>query len=212
MTRERSHYEVLCLPQECDAADVKRAYRRLALEFHPDRGNSRSGVDLTSIAIESFEGEKGILSNQDEFMRAHEAYKCLMDEKRRRAYDAELTIFLLRNNGNAVKYLNGNASTGASISGPRERWDGSGVIWLEVDLDDMDVEEESETVFKGRKTAIGDQEGVKRCLYSYSCKCGGVYSTHEDELAVGIDTVGCNGCSCRIKILYESSISNESNG
>ncbi|KAJ9453960.1 Chaperone protein DnaJ [Diplonema papillatum] len=32
-----SHYEILGVPADCTAGDVERAYRRRALETHPDR-------------------------------------------------------------------------------------------------------------------------------------------------------------------------------
>ncbi|MBM3958710.1 MAG: molecular chaperone DnaJ [SAR202 cluster bacterium] len=67
MTTKRDYYEVLGLPREASAEDVKKAYRRLALEFHPDR-NKASGA-------------------AEKFKEVNEAYHTLNDPERRAAYD-----------------------------------------------------------------------------------------------------------------------------
>ncbi|MBI2965021.1 MAG: molecular chaperone DnaJ [Chloroflexi bacterium] len=67
MTTKRDYYEVLGLPREASAEDVKKAYRRLALEYHPDR-NKNAGA-------------------ADRFKEVNEAYHTLNDADRRAAYD-----------------------------------------------------------------------------------------------------------------------------
>lgn len=67
MTTKRDYYEILGLPREASAEDVKKAYRRLALEYHPDR-NKTSGA-------------------ADRFKEVNEAYQTLNDPERRAAYD-----------------------------------------------------------------------------------------------------------------------------
>ncbi|KAI8064449.1 DnaJ domain-containing protein [Gongronella butleri] len=58
------------------------------------------------------------------------------------------------------------------------------VINEEVDLDEMDYDEEKRE-------------------FQLLCRCSGTYTITEDELEDGIDTVTCNNCSLRIRVLYE---------
>jgi molecular chaperone DnaJ len=65
----RDYYEVLGVAQDAKAADIKRAYRRLARRYHPDI----SGDDRTT-----------------SFREVARAYEVLGDPGRRRTYDAAL--------------------------------------------------------------------------------------------------------------------------
>ncbi|GAN07165.1 DnaJ homolog subfamily C member 24 [Mucor ambiguus] len=57
-------------------------------------------------------------------------------------------------------------------------------IGAEVDLDDMEYDENDRS-------------------FSLVCRCSGEYVITEDELEAGIDVVGCNNCSLRIRVLYD---------
>jgi len=65
---KRDYYEVLGVPRDADAATMKRAYRQLAMQFHPDRNPN----DPTA---------------EDKFKEATEAYTVLSDEQKRKRYD-----------------------------------------------------------------------------------------------------------------------------
>jgi DnaJ-class molecular chaperone len=65
----RDYYQVLGVERNASAADVKRAFRRLARELHPDV----NGHDPEA---------------EEKFKAAAEAYEVLSDPERRRAYDA----------------------------------------------------------------------------------------------------------------------------
>ena len=68
---ERDYYEILHLPRSADLDEIKKAYRRLAIRFHPDH----------SADVSRTEGR---------FKEAAEAYAVLGDAKKRSAYDREL--------------------------------------------------------------------------------------------------------------------------
>ncbi|MGA1371100.1 MAG: molecular chaperone DnaJ [Pseudomonadales bacterium] len=65
---KRDYYEVLGVEREADAAEIKKAYRRLAMKFHPDRNPEDE-------------------SAAEKFKEASEAYEVLSNEEQRAAYD-----------------------------------------------------------------------------------------------------------------------------
>ena len=68
MTAKRDYYEVLGVPREASPDDVKKAYRRLAMQCHPDRN----------------QGDKAA---EAKFKEVSEAYEVLSDADKRRQYD-----------------------------------------------------------------------------------------------------------------------------
>jgi molecular chaperone DnaJ len=65
---KRDYYEVLGVGKDAGDADVKSAYRKLALKFHPDRNPEDP-------------------SAEEKFKEASEAYSVLSDPQKRAAYD-----------------------------------------------------------------------------------------------------------------------------
>jgi len=70
MANKRDYYEVLGLNKNAAAEDIKRAYRNLALKYHPDRVSS---------------GEKK--AAEEKFKEISEAYEVLIDPQKRATYD-----------------------------------------------------------------------------------------------------------------------------
>ncbi|MEO9321732.1 MAG: molecular chaperone DnaJ [Nitrososphaera sp.] len=64
---KRDYYEVLGLQKSASKDDIKNAYRKLALQFHPDR-NKASGAE-------------------EKFKEISEAYAVLSDDEKRKRYD-----------------------------------------------------------------------------------------------------------------------------
>jgi len=65
---KRDYYQVLDVPKTASEADIKKAYRRFAMKFHPDRN-------------------PGDHEAEDKFKEAKEAYETLTDAQKRAAYD-----------------------------------------------------------------------------------------------------------------------------
>ena len=66
-TSKRDYYEVIGVGRDASDEEIKRAFRKLALEYHPDR-NRKVGAE-------------------ERFKEINEAYQVLSDSKKRSAYD-----------------------------------------------------------------------------------------------------------------------------
>lgn len=68
MSAKRDYYEILGVSRESDASEVKRAYRKKAMEFHPDRNPDDPNAE-------------------EAFKEAAEAFEVLSDPEKRQLYD-----------------------------------------------------------------------------------------------------------------------------
>lgn len=71
---EKDYYAVLGVDKNADAATIKKTYRSLARELHPDK-------------------TKGDKKSEDKFKEVSEAYEVLSDEKKRAEYDQAREAF-----------------------------------------------------------------------------------------------------------------------
>src|SRR3970040_1882030 len=67
---KRDYYDVLGVARDASPEEVKRAYRKLAMQYHPDRvpAEQKAGAE-------------------EKFKEVSEAYEGLADEEKRRLYD-----------------------------------------------------------------------------------------------------------------------------
>ncbi|MCI0749208.1 MAG: DnaJ domain-containing protein [Nevskiales bacterium] len=63
----KDYYKTLGVSRDASAEDIKRAYRKLARQYHPDRNKAKGA--------------------EEKFKEANEAHEVLSDDKKRRAYD-----------------------------------------------------------------------------------------------------------------------------
>ncbi|HDP74322.1 MAG TPA: molecular chaperone DnaJ [Bacteroidales bacterium] len=68
MTTKRDYYEILGIPRNATKEDIKKAYRKMALKYHPDKNP----------------GDK---KAEEKFKEAAEAYEVLSDDNKRARYD-----------------------------------------------------------------------------------------------------------------------------
>ena len=64
---KRDYYEVLGVPKAAGKDEIKSAYRKLALQYHPDRNKSAGA--------------------EEKFKEISEAYAVLSDDEKRKRYD-----------------------------------------------------------------------------------------------------------------------------
>jgi len=65
---ETDFYDILGVERSADPAAIKAAYRKLAMQYHPDRN-------------------QGCKENEAKFKAVSAAYECLKDPQKRAAYD-----------------------------------------------------------------------------------------------------------------------------
>ena len=68
MTEKRDYYEILNVNRDADADEIKKAYRKLAIQFHPDKN-------------------PGDQEAENKFKEATEAYEVLRTPEKRQLYD-----------------------------------------------------------------------------------------------------------------------------
>ena len=70
---KRDYYEVLGVDKKASAADIKKAYRKIAIKYHPDRQGDKSDAEKKEA--------------EEKFKEAAEAYSVLSDEQKRQQYE-----------------------------------------------------------------------------------------------------------------------------
>ena len=65
---KRDYYEILEVSKNASAEEIKKAYRKKAIQYHPDKNP----------------GDK---ASEEKFKEAAEAYEVLSDEQKRQRYD-----------------------------------------------------------------------------------------------------------------------------
>eukprot|EP00808_Paulinella_micropora_P006358 g42938.t1 len=68
MTHSQDYYDVLGVPRTATEAQIKKAYKKLALKYHPDKNN---GSDAA----------------KEQFVKVSEAYEVLSNPEKKKIYD-----------------------------------------------------------------------------------------------------------------------------
>lgn len=101
MATKKDYYKILGVKKDAPAAEIKKAYRRLARKYHPDVNP----------------GDK---SSEDKFKEVQEAYDVLSDEKKRKVFDKF---------GYYADNLDINSPFGTSAGAGTGGFDFSGFTW-----------------------------------------------------------------------------------
>ena len=67
MSTKRDYYEILGVDKKASKSEIKSAYRKMALKYHPDK-NKEAGAE-------------------GKFKEINEAYQILSDDQKRQTYD-----------------------------------------------------------------------------------------------------------------------------
>ena len=99
----KDYYEILGVDKKADESTIKKAYRKLAKKYHPDKNPDNK-------------------ASEEKFKEVSEAYEVLSDKEKRIKYDQFGSNYQYGNNSNfdPSQYgfnFNGNRSGGASASG-----------------------------------------------------------------------------------------------
>ena len=103
----KNYYEILGIDKKANKEDVKKAFRKLAQKYHPDKGGS-----------------------EDKFKEITEAYSILSDDKKRREYDSYGQTFA--GGGPGAGGFNGNMG-GFDFS----NFQGANMGGIEFDISDL---------------------------------------------------------------------------
>lgn len=76
LVRDLNLYTILGVSESCSGDDIKKSYRKLVLEKHPDKLKSLPQAEQDKC--------------RNEFLQIQEAFEVLMDDKKRRMYDSSL--------------------------------------------------------------------------------------------------------------------------
>ena len=67
---KNNHYDILGIPQNSSSTEIKKAYRKLSFQYHPDRNKAHDAAD--------------------KFKDINNSYQILSDENKRKMYDKQL--------------------------------------------------------------------------------------------------------------------------
>jgi len=165
MAEMQDFYSVLSIPRTASPAEIKRAYHRTLLLFHPDKTNQHFSRPTSPPAP------------VPDIALIKEAYTTLSTPHLRARYDHDFLNYQQQGT---------RSNTG---SGPRPA--------QVVSLEDFEMQR-AKTEAEGEAGGVGED-----AVWSYTCRCGGVYRISSDEMERGNHLIGCTGCSEVVWVGYE---------
>ncbi|KAF5332542.1 hypothetical protein D9611_005146 [Ephemerocybe angulata] len=177
-----SFYEILSIPQNATAAEVKAAYHRALLQHHPDKQSSAASNGTSPVLPRAHHSSTSPLNissgSRLEISLIKLAYETLLSPESRGTYDSTI-----------MKKRKAHTTSG----GPRPA--------QIISLEDWVSTSRSKTpeLHEGGEDVEGEEEGPWR----YPCRCSGFYEISVDMMERGVHLVGCNSCSEVVWAGYE---------
>ena len=190
-TSKQDYYDLLGVHRGASDEDIKRAFRKLAMEYHPDR-NKREGA-------------------AEKFKEVNEAYQVLSDSQKRAAYDRFGHAGVAGNGGargfegfenfggfgDIFDAFFGGGTTRARPNAPRR---GADLKYaLTIELEDAAFGTEKEVRLE-RTEICGECNGSRSAPGSTPSRCGNcngsgeVRRTHESVFGHFVQVVPCSVC------------------
>ena len=196
MATERDLYAVLGVERSASDADIKRAFRRLAQQWHPDV-NRDSGADLR-------------------FKEINQAYQVLSDPQRRQAYDMFGTVGDGADSGDFSGGFGSFSDIFAAFFGGTQAWTRRGPALAGADLR-YDLRITLEEAVKGVEKEIDfsvlgrcdtcSGSGAKPGSEPITCdQCGGrgeIRSTRRTMLGQMVNVTTCPKCQGEGKLITD---------
>ena len=200
---KRDYYEVLGIPRDADLQQIKKAYRRLAREHHPDV----NGTDPEC---------------EEKFKEATEAYEVLSDGEKRGLYDAYGHDGLRRGAGGGFEGFAGFEDIFQNIFGNFGGFGGASpfgrsqpvgpspgddvAVDVEITLEEAAFGLEKEVSFKAQGVcAACEGEGTTDASSVKTCpECGGsghVRTVRQTMLGQMVQTAVCLACQGRGQVI-----------
>lgn len=146
MSTKKCYYEILGVEKDADGSVIKKAYRKLAIKYHPDKNKDKDA--------------------EDRFKEISEAYSVLSDEAKRRTYDVTGSVDDGEIDFNAFEVFNQLFKEGVG------RFQGAGVATFDMtDLFENGVESFMDGLMSGEGGDSGNGTGIKVQAFT----TGGLY-------------------------------------
>lgn len=183
-------YRVLNVDVLATAAQMKKSYQELALQYHPDK-YSHSGKEASS----------------ERFIKVNRAYKILSDPELRAQYDVrwkerclaqaypiQETVDFEEFEEIITENEDRNLSQSLVENEPEKQYKGSNSAQANRDIDDHSKGD-------NQKTST-DENFSLDTVYVYTCRCGGNYMLTQVDVRLKFDIVCCDSCSLSVKVIY----------
>ncbi|EFA77749.1 heat shock protein DnaJ family protein [Heterostelium album PN500] len=166
------YYQILGVGRDSTPTEIKRAYRKLSLKYHPDKNQDKDA--------------------QAKYLQVNEAYDCLSDADKRRTYDQYGEEGLKRQQNGNGGHGGGGWDIFGDLFGFGGRQQGGGQQMQQRGADiELELEASLKDLYLGRTTRVTHKKQV------LCHKCRGTGAKNADDVTT---CSGCKGSGIKTKI------------